>query len=496
MRKRTRNVLLKVATVGAISACANLEVGTAPQPPVGPITRTALEQATKGARVKVLVPKELREIGCIAVGSVNGQSKVASLGRSSVAHLVGPLDSIDAPIIDGKAGRGTLHVVSGLVSIPGYSNNFSVHCLAPMSLRQNVFIDKLAGGAGKVVPQLVANNLRGHPNAEGKSNGVLASDLLLATIRSGSPRLFLPSGEAPRSIGQTVNLRPRYDLICGPGTEFACGAPTLPTVTVTARPNWPIVVDITEIYRDYRVYSLSALFGVFFYDGPDCTNASEAWIALNEEITQMEDIASEMEMATAAVANLACESELTEGGHYVCFDLFIMSERAGFFVGDDRTHDPNAPYKASRAQIYINPSTCSVSWVVNTTRTVSWGPIEPGTHAPHKLNRVQAYRNDEAQCVVEWSLLNGWCQSGGLGPLCPAINGRLIFKGNADGTWNANVKEDLFPSRGLYRWNGSSFEVIDERTETTALDLVSWRQKIQDLKIARDNAMPPGCHLE
>ena len=254
------------------------------------------------------------------------------------------------------------------------------------------------------------------------------------------------------------------------------------------------------IYHDYRVYSLSNLVGIWFYGGPDCGNASETWIALNEEILELENEANEMEPATAAVANLTCESEYTQGGRDICIDLFIMGERASFLVGDNRTFDPNAPYKASRAQIYINPSSCTVGAAVNTTRTVSWGPFRGGIHEPHKLNKVQAHLNDSAQCVVEWQLLNGWCQSNNTltldGLACPAIDGHITITSDGQGGWNANISEDLFPSRGLYKWNGSTWSTISERPGTIWLDLMSWRKKVEDLKIARDQAMPLGCNLQ
>ena len=80
--------------------------------------------------------------------------------------------------------------------------------------------------------------------------------------------------------------------------------------------------------------------------------------------------------------------------------------------------------------------------------------------------------------------------------LCPVIDGEIILRPNGSGGWSGSIKEDRFPSRGLYWWRGDHWETISERTETIWLDLVSKRRHIDTFTIARNNSLPPGCELE
>lgn len=485
------------ATSVVTTACTTSERAIGPYGPNRSLNFSALEIAAKGPRVRVAIPEIVRNIGCAVVGTVNGETQVASLPRPFVNDLVGSLDSIDAPVIQGRPTSGALHVVSGVLSLLGTQEKFSIHCLAPMSLKQNAFSMSLAAPNHRNLPELVTNKLHSYSNPQNTNDEVLASDILLSSISSGQPARLVLGRQA--TGGLATGIAPRYSTFeCGPGTNYACGSPSLPTVIVHAAPGYPIIVDLSNLRFSQRIYSLSDLVGVWFYDGPDCTNASQTWIALYNTIQQLEEEAYHVEQATLAVASQTCEQALTAGGNDLCIDLFIMSEQAAFLVGDNRDFDPNAPFKASRAQIYINPNTCSVESVVNTSRTVTVGPFGGGTHAPHKMNRVESYVNSSGQCVIEWDLLNGYCQTAEIPTIvCPAINGKLILTSNGNGGWNGNINEDKFPSRGLYKWNGSSWSTISERAETIWLDLFTRRRHIERLTIARDQeTMPPGCNLE
>ena len=189
MERRKVAFVLQATTIIGVSACANFEVGTDPHA-VTSQARAALESSTKGPRVKVATPERLREIGCTAVGTVNGETQVAALSRSLVVNLAGRLDSVDAPLIDGKPGAGTLHIVSGSFRIPGYSTNFSIHCVAPMLLRQTTFLAGLLT-SGDLFSRLVSNKLKPYPNLERKSDAEIASDLLLDPVRSGLTEKFV-----------------------------------------------------------------------------------------------------------------------------------------------------------------------------------------------------------------------------------------------------------------------------------------------------------------
>ena len=177
-------------------------------------------------------------------------------------------------------------------------------------------------------------------------------------------------------------------------------------------------------------------------------------------------------------------------------DGFISAPRAAFFVGDGREFDPNAPWKASRFQLYINPSLCVVDKWVNTSRVTGTGPLFDGRpYGPHQLNKVTAASHNGA-CVVEWRLWNGFCERNLVEPICPPIDGRLVITPNGSGGWVGNILEDKFPSRGLYWWRNGTWETISQRPEGIWTDLYSKRRHVEQFRIERDQSLPPGCTLQ
>ena len=327
----------------------------------------------------------------------------------------------------------------------------------------------------------------------------IASNVLLASMRSGKPPVWIGKETKPSTPGD--DIRPRFYLVeCGQAGQPVCGAYTIAKVYVYGSqdsPTYPVVIDWSEVLRARRVYSLGELGGIYYYNGPNCANASSIWHALTEKLAELENDIYEMELATNAVAAYTCDSALSTGGQDLCIDLFISSETAGLiFAGDNRTFDSSAKFNASRAQIYFNPQTCTARAWVNTSRTIGFGPIAPGgPHGPHRLNKVTA-TSTSAGCVVEWTLHNGYCQGAIPTLLCPAIDGKLTITSNGSGGWTANIAEDRFPSRGLYKWNGSSWTTISEREERWSGDLMNLIKIKETVKISRDESMPDGCNLE
>jgi hypothetical protein len=384
---------------------------------------------------------------------------------------------------------GALQVVTGVLSVDG--STFTINCLAPFSLRQSSFASKLA--ATTKLAATASQRLETRA-VENLSDVELASRFLLAPIRGElrATRVIGPSTSV--SVNPDTQLRFEEQL-CGFDYGIACTTAKL-TSTITASPGAPVVIDISMLYHDYRVYSLSELFYFNYYGGPDCANASETWLALNAAMQQMEEEINQMEAATNEVAALTCESRFTDDGQNLCIDLFIMGERAAFLAGDNREHDPNAPFKASRAQLYINPNACTVEAVVNTTRTATFGSLDNVELYPHVLNKVHASPDASGNCVVTWKLWNGFCQAAGINIIfCPAIDGKMTLRPSGGG-YTGNIEEDQFPSRGLYKWNGSGWTTISERTETILLDLALRRKSKEKLQIERDKAIPPGCNLQ
>lgn len=495
---RIRRTLSLALIAGIFAGCADRLPPTAPIQPVSvPIDAASMRAALAGPRVRVAVPQKMRDIGCAVIAKgEDGRFQAGLIPRGLVIGIIGPLDSIDAPLVRGRPTSGSLHVVSATAHLHGPARSYVINCLVPWSLSEAAFSLALAKTPEHSIWPGIEQRLRPYAAAASTPDVVVASEVLLAPIRSGAPpRLITPQRLHPTGVISAPSSPHFYGHAeCGPGTDLACGEPTLPSVEVTARPGYPIVVDVSMLYRNRRIYSLSDLIGIYFYDGPDCSNGSATWLAMEETIQRMEAVAAEMEGAVNAVAHMTCEWELTDGGKNICYDLYIESERAAFlFQGDYREPDSGAPRTVSRAQLYINPELCVVDRYVDLTRMIKVGPLQRGPKGPHALNRVTATRT-EGGCLIEWRLFNGYCGENALAEMaCAPIDGYMILRSDGNGGWTGNVVEDKFPARGIYVWRGDHWETISERKQGAFYDLYGWVKHIEDLRIARDAAMPAGC---
>lgn len=402
-------------------------------------------------------------------------------------HLVGKIDSIEAPLIRGEPTRGTLQVVSATVIPEGQDRTLTINGLVPSDMLHATFAERVAESADDELWSTILGLLRPYNEPTSKPHGRLASAILLAPVTKGLSPAHFNGFAAARSFGSFGIPTARFNAECGLDTGVACGTTTLPTVFVYAPQSGPGIADVSELYRSRRIYSLSELYAANWsmYQGPDCAAESEsynaAWMAAEEAAQQMEQVAYDMSVATEAVSSKTCQRELAEGGKPYCVDLFIMSAREMFLVGDNRDFDPGVPWKASRGQLYVDPVQCSVDAYINESQWVS----SERRHPPHELNRVTAEQTPDG-CVVEWSLNVGVCRTNALAVIvCPSIDGRMVFRGDGNGGWSVNVNEDKLPSRGLYLWNGNGWQVISEREERIWLDLYGWQRHVERIRSSR-----------
>lgn len=448
------------------------------------------------------VSKDVANIGCaVVVRDGNGALRTAVVSRGAVEGLVGRLDSIPTRIINGRRSAKHLQVLSATVRPGNRQQAYRISCLETSDATNASFARLIAMSAHNPVWNVIDRNLVAFSGPSGNSDVGLASHLLLAPLTRGisATGIRLGSLRTSQAILSPGSIRKdTYD--CHHEMDYACNSATLPTITVTATPNTNsvIVVDMSELYYFMSEYPAVDMNGIVVYviNGPTCQNYSDMYMALQDEIDKLEVIAGQMEAAMRETAAQTCQGDLTEGGYDYCVDLFIMSPQAAFFVGDNRTFDPNAPYKASRAQIYINPETCEVRKIVNTSRLVTTGPFLDSVAGPHKLNEVTAHRLSDGSCQVVWKLYNGYCWTLGNAFGCPAIDGSLTFTHRTDGTFWANISEDRYPSRGLYRWDPSigEFQTISERREGVLADLVDLRQQITNIQLKQQqNFSGSGC---
>lgn len=451
------------------------------------------------------VDRAISSIGCVVVARDEaGGLATTLLPRSEVQSLVGHIDSVSTRIINGRRVARALHVLSATVHAAGQHNAYRVSCLEPHEVTEAQFAKLLITSVNNPIWREASTTLRPYTGPTTRSDVSLASQILLSSLTRNSQQKTMRVGDLPsRSTGIVAPSSIRREVFdCHKEMNTSCNTASLPVITVTADPNTNslIIVDMSELYFFMQEFPLIDMNGIVLsYPGvPTCQNYSDMYWALDEELSRLENAAAQIEAATQLVAALTCQSDLTEGGYNYCIDLFIKSEQAAFYVGDDRSFDPNAPYKASRAQIYINPATCEVRYVVNTSRILIQGPFYDSVQAPHKLNKVNAERLGDGSCRVTWRLLNGYCGSVGGQPMCPAIDGQITFSPSPNGIYGAQLVEDKFPSRGLYRWDpNSGFQTIDEREGTIFLDLISLRKQITNIQERQQQVLrDSGCELQ
>lgn len=465
-----------------------------------PMDAASVRAALNGPRVKVPVAKEVREIGCAVVSAgAGGVPDVAVVPRRLVAPLIGNIDSVAAPIMAGRPTHGSLQVVSAAVTPSGQSRTLTINCLVSQDISHGAFAELTARSQQNPLWSAIVPLLRPYSVGRAAPEWRLASQLLLAPIQNGlSPKQFKRHSGATRHA-YLVPSAPRFSSGCGLDTGIACGEPTLPTVTITARRSYPTIVDWSDLYRARSIYSLSDILDIRHFYDPECDAWNAMYYAMHETMQRWEEEAAAMEVATNEVSGQICEVGLAQQYGELCLDLFIMAERAAFLIGDNRKFDPYAPYKASRAQIYVNPERCIANAIVNTTRTVQVGPFGGGLHEPHILNKIE-YRWIETGviCEIKYELLTGWCRTWDQSAytfLCPSIDGTMVLRKGLDGVWSGNVNEDKFPSRGLYWLTNAQFRMISERKETIWLDLFSWRKHIEDFRLSIPPC-PDRCNLQ
>jgi hypothetical protein len=289
--------------------------------------------------------------------------------------------------------------------------------------------------------------------------------------------------------------------------------PALQPVIITASAtDW--VIDNSNMYRstylafklDYRVLQ----FDYYFYNGDYCADANAFYWAQQFESDKQTTYGTIMQQLSDA---LGADGPATasNGGQAVCvpnsekpvcIDFFIMADRAAVFLGDDRNFDPDAGFRASRVQLYLNPNTLAWEVKYNESTLVAFGiPVLSKTDSgPGRMfdpnQDVQVSRNpDDGFITITMAFRNNFCIS--RTTFCPVIDAKVGLEpsSNSPGGFEVFFRRDGFPSMGVYRRkaDNSGWDTMAQDTEmmtgayTNWLALVgTWNQHIQ---------MPNGCHL-
>lgn len=288
----------------------------------------------------------------------------------------------------------------------------------------------------------------------------------------------------------------------------------LPAVTVTATAG-SIITHASAIYwtlHEFKRWSDQGLEVVEVYPEGFCASQSERWIALNEEVDRLrEDSVAFAEAATGMTAPFGEMCQRQNNSMRICIDWFIAS--ATTFViglGDNRTFNPNAPYGASRAQLYLDLDADIGLYELKVSRSVvllpapqglplTTGPFTPvgaGPY-PHQPKDIQIIPLPDGRKKVSVELFNGFCQT--WAP-CPTIQTDIIFSKQADGRWvtsGESIDHKRYPSLGIYdEAPDGSWNKIFEFEDDGSWWLLFGRQKmLKELERERDETLG-GCELQ
>ena len=266
----------------------------------------------------------------------------------------------------------------------------------------------------------------------------------------------------------------------------------LPTVTIVGtQNNWLInASDLYWLLHSWKYYDGQFAFAGYF----DCAQASETWLAQNDELDRLTADSAELSQAIASTDSYSCEHQ--SGGLTICMDLFIVAKKAGPFNGDSRGPDSSAPYQASRVQVYLDLDQNIGRFYVNSSST--WVPV-PASLAkvdpyPHGPKALQIQVQDSTHKIVSYEFYNGYCDIVGT-TLCPPTTGSVLFVKGANGIWVPNdVVRVGFPTLAIYRDTGSGFQIQYNSPEGRWTDLFGSHQLLDEWRSKM--GLPPGCYLQ
>lgn len=195
-----------------------------------------------------------------------------------------------------------------------------------------------------------------------------------------------------------------------------------------------------------------------------------------------------------------------------CIDFFIASATAFVLFGDGRTFNPDAPYGASRVQIYldldqrlgtyyINKSTAYIPPILGSL----WhAPIYPGGYFesgpyPHSPKALQVDSIAPGKVKVTVEMYDGFCKYPPFGGPCAAIDADIIFTKQSNGQWTtsaSDVDRDNYPSIAIYNQQADgSWQEVWKDAEGHWLNLISIRRTIDKLRERMADALG-ACQLE
>jgi hypothetical protein len=212
----------------------------------------------------------------------------------------------------------------------------------------------------------------------------------------------------------------------------------------------------------------------------------------------MEEYTPYVEQASVPLENYVCERMPSKP---ICIDFFIMNYRTFIFGGDDRNFDPYAGINASRAHVYVNPSTLQWEVKINSTRVYPGGDVRildrhdsVGVFKPDE--DVIVTRAPDGHIEVKVRFYNNYCKFRSL--QCPSIDAtiHLISNPSYPGGYAVSWKRDGFPSMGIYNLaaDGTTYIKMAEDPERIRNPWLNWIGLINGRRSS--NQLPPGCYFQ
>jgi hypothetical protein len=433
-------------------------------------------------------------IGCAVAGAQGGVIAAARIPRGALPFSV--------PAIARAPGRASERRVLYVVAAPIAANKdgeaLSLSCLLPTN-SPAVLQAVIERGGIKLRSDLQRRLARADSTFPATSPLVAASSLtLMSPVYNALGQrsvTFVKNGQ-PAAFSVFAPSRAAHDWSCEP---YCVNQGQLPTVNVSEYGN-TYTYDFSHLMWDLGFwYDFPGQFSVVHYYG-DCADASEKWIADHDQLNNLLADSSQFEAALSNVVSVTCQRRVDSKTK--CIDLYISSKKSLLVgYGDNRDSDPNATYKMSRVQMYVDFDGLHGVAYINSS-TIGWGPFSYTTPpSPHDPKNFILTRLAPDTVLVEFSFYNGFCQYVPGYPnetACPAINGMIKFGKTQSGSWlPTDVNRDQFPTLDVFQQgpDGNFYREVHYPESGDITDLWSRHETLETWR-SEMAKLPPWCQLQ
>lgn len=482
-----------VVMLGALVLCSLV---TACRPDI--ITQSASKErqlSESGVSIKPIID----QANCGVAIKTRNAVRVGVLERKGLELPLPSLQSFDR----GSVTRTGLHFQKYTIrtTTDGHASEVTLACLVPYDATYEKQFDHVIREYGSKLPwTLLATKLAAVENIQAPPifMAISAMEKYLLAKAGRTIAMNPPPGARIESVLGAGKLLPVSASLSLSSTEWVPASAShdpqvLPGITVTAYPDaW--------VFNNFWVWDFGGRL-VFFNDyvnvtyntSASCPPASDFYGAMDAEYAKLTTASQQQNDLTNAldVAELTCKKN---GDLALCVDFFIMADRSFVFEGDARPFNSEAPYSASRVQLYINPSNCEWTTHYNSTRVYGTSTVKDSSDSVWDPSRdVTCARGADGTISITGRFYNNFCKWRSVA--CPVIDAFIQLRPNSNmpGGYDAYFKRDGFPSMGLYNFDNATgtFKKIHEDPERirshtlnfTAL-IGSWKQTVK---------LPVGC---